>query len=132
MEAAEFLQGFWFEQVPRSSPGNGNSTATVLSEGVMLMLISWECPKESVGAVTLPKHSVTDVLPSSKRQDTPARDRDLLSKKMLGILLGYRSSGNKQGVTVSRIPPVFIGRLAGFEPGASGYEIGPNKLISLI
>jgi hypothetical protein len=86
MEAAEFLQAFRFEHVPRSSPGNGNSTATGHSEGYML--ISWECPKESVGAVTLPKHSVTDVLPSSNRQDTPARDRDLLSKKMLGILLG--------------------------------------------
>jgi hypothetical protein len=78
MEAAEFLQAFRFEHVPRSSPGNGNSTATGLSEGYML--ISWECPGESVVAVTLPKHGVTDVLPSSKRQDTPARDRDLLSK----------------------------------------------------
>jgi hypothetical protein len=55
MEAAEFLQAFRFEHVPRRSPGNGNSTATGLSEG--FMLISWECPEESLSAVTLPRVS---------------------------------------------------------------------------
>jgi hypothetical protein len=37
MEAAEFRQAFRFENVPRGSPGNGNSTATGLSEGFMLI-----------------------------------------------------------------------------------------------
>jgi hypothetical protein len=37
MEAGEFLRAFRFEHVPRGSPGNGNSTATGLSEGFMFI-----------------------------------------------------------------------------------------------
>jgi hypothetical protein len=53
-------------------------------------------------------------------------------KRCWGYCWGCRSSGNKQGATISRNPLFLFGSVAGFEPGASGYEIGPNKLISLI
>jgi hypothetical protein len=37
IEAAEIRRDFRFEHVPRSSPGDGNSTAIGLPEGFMLI-----------------------------------------------------------------------------------------------